>query len=233
MRPINLSVKILLESNNPEETEEILNLLGFLDGQIISQLTSPEGSDLVEDIAAVIPQSIIILPDESPSETPNTYITIPISRKGLRTANTLAKAGVYINLTNCLTLEQAAAVYSATRDAESNVLISGFSDTDLLINTQRLYAHSDKHVRILNSNITEYYDFLYSLYIRPDYVSASFEVLKKWTENKLIVPQEINELIFNDKTEHFKGIHNASTTGITYKELDLGLEWTEFNVDIV
>lgn len=279
MRPVALHTKIFLDSGNPEETEEIINELGFLDGQTTNpslfvknpslkeQIESGkkftknelvnEYKSVIEDIKNVTPQGLISIEvyankDTKASEmvaqgeemntwVDNAYIKLPITREGLKAAHTLSKRGININMTLCFTQEQAAAVYAATIEAEGDVLLSPFQGrlddnckdgTDLIMNIQRMFAHSDKHVKICTSSIRDYKHFLYALYTKPDYVTAPHNILLEWAQNNLEVPGvDIDEAMFADKTEYFKDINDACIVGISYKEIDLNLEWSEYNIN--
>lgn len=278
MRPIALHSKIFLDGANPVETEEIINLLGFLDGQttnpslfaknlfIQERIDSSnkftkeqlleEYKNIIQDIKEITPKSLISIEvycDENTKSSEmisqalemntwieNAYIKLPITREGLKAANSLCKKGINLNMTLCFTQEQAAAVYAATIDAEGDVLISPFQGrlddnckdgTDLIMNIQRMYSLSDKHVKIVNSSIRDYTHFLYALYTKTEYITAPFNILNEWANNGLEVPGvDIDEDIFKDKTEYFKDIHNACIVGISYKEIDLSLEWGEYNI---
>lgn len=278
MRPIALYSKILLDSANSDETEDIVKNLGFLDGQttnpsllaqnpnIQTKIASgkklskeellAEYKKIVEDIKWTIPQGavsievyadkqtkaseMVIQAEEMDTWVENAYIKLPITKEGLKAANSLTKRGINVNMTLCFTQEQAAAVYAATIDAQADVLISPFlgrlddnsiDGTDLIMNIQRMYAHSDKHVKIVTASIRDYQHFLYSIYLKTDYITAPYSILNTWAEKRLEVPGiNIDEDLFEDKTEYFSNIHQQSIVGITYKEIDLNQEVSEYNI---
>lgn len=212
--------------------------------------------EIVQSIKAIMPQGAISIEvyadnntkaadmvsqgEEMDTWVENAYIKLPITREGLKVANTLTKNGINVNMTLCFTQEQAAAVYAATIDAQADVLISPFQGrlddnckdgTDLIMNIQRMYSHSDKHVKVVTSSIRDYKHFLYALFVKTDYVTAPYKILEEWAANGLQVPGvDINEDLFEDKAEYFRDINNACITGITYKDIDLNLEWSEYNI---
>lgn len=240
-----------LVTKNPDLQELILS------GKKLSKVELMDSyKSIIQHIKSILPQgniSIEVYADKTTRSSDmvaqaeemntwieNAYIKLPITREGLKAANNLSKKGVNLNMTLCFTQEQAAAVYSATLDTKAEVIISPFQGrltdnckdgTDLIMNIQRMYSLSDKHVKICNSSIRDYAHFLYALYTKTDYITTPFSVLKTWEENKLEVPGiDINEDIFKDKTEYFKDINDACVVGISYKEIDLSLEWSEYNI---
>lgn len=279
MRPIELKTKILLDSGDPKETEQALNLLGFLDGQTTNPTLvskSPnvaekianglkftkkelanEYKSIIEDIKAVIPQGLISIEVYADSKTTakeiikesleinkwinNAFIKLPITPQGLEAASVLSKQGVNLNLTLCFSQEQAAAVYAATIGATAEVFISPFQGrlddnckdgTDLIMNIQRMYAHSDHHVKIVTASIRDYHHFLYALYLKPEFVTVPLSIIKEWSEKNLELPAvDISEDQFKDKAQYFKDINNACIVGISYKEIDLNQDWTTFNIE--
>ena len=51
MRPENLKTKIFLDSGDPQDTKEILDLLGFLDGQTTNPSLIAKNPELKEKLA--------------------------------------------------------------------------------------------------------------------------------------------------------------------------------------
>lgn len=280
MRPIELTTKIFLDSGNPQETKEILNLLGFLDGQttnpsLISQnqrvseliesgkkITKQEANsiykEIIEEIVEIIPQgdiSIEVYSDESTTKdemladanemvqwTKNARIKLPLSKEGLKAAKQLVKTKVKINMTLCFTQEQAAATYSIVKDADESpdVFISPFigrlddinrDGTDLVLNIMRMFAFNEKHVKVLAASVRDLPHFLYCLYLKPDYITAPYSVLKEWAESGLKVPGlNFDESVFADKSNYFESLHEDNLKGISYQEIDLDLKWTDFDI---
>ncbi len=215
-----------------------------------------EYKKVIQHIKEVIPQGLISIEVYSDNNTKaaemveqaqemdtwieDAYIKLPITREGLKAANTLTKHGVNVNMTLCFTQEQAAAVYAATIDAQTDVLISPFQGrlddnckdgTDLIMNIQRMYAHSDKHVKLVTASIRDYKHFLYALFIKTDFVTVPHKILEEWSTNNLPVPGvDISDELFEDKANYFKDINDSCIVGISYKDLDLNLEWSEYNI---
>jgi len=241
-----------LFSKNIEVTEKIAAGKRFTKEKLLE-----EYKKVIEDIKAVMPQGLVSIEvyadkntkaseivaqaEEMNSWIENAYIKLPITREGLKAANTLSKKGISINMTLCFTQEQAAAVYAATIEAQGDVLLSPFQGrlddnckdgTDLIMNIQRMFAHSDKHVKIVTASVRDYKHFLYALYTKPDYVTVPTDILNEWVDKNLEVPGvDIDERMFADKTAYFKEINDACIVGISYKEIDLNLEWSEYNIN--
>src|SRR5260221_6005577 len=278
MRPIELSTKILLDGGDQHETEEVMNLLGFLDGQTTnpSLITkNPEAQErlakgdkfskteiydfykkVVEDISQVIPQGSISIEVYADKKTkaaqmikqaeemnqwiPNPFIKLPFTLEGLKAAEKLCKK-MRINMTLCFSQEQAAAVYAATKNAEYEIYVSPFigrlddkniDGIDLIIDIQRMYAHSDHHVKVLAASIRDISHLLYIFFLKTDITTVPFEILKQWQEEGMKIPGvELDPKIFADKADYFQRLHEHTLTAINYKELDLNLSWTKFNIE--
>lgn len=217
---------------------------------------SEEYKNVIQNIKSVIPQGIISIEVYADSTTKaseivtqaeemntwieNAYIKLPITKEGLKAAKVLSAKGINLNMTLCFSQEQAAAVYSSTKGAKAEVLLSPFQGrlddnckdgTDLIMNIQRMFAHSDKHVRLVTSSVRDYKHFLYAIFTKPDFVTAPYSILSEWFDKGLEMPGiDIDETIFEDKTEYFKDINDSCIVGISYKELDLSLDWNEYDI---
>lgn len=155
MKPHGLTTKIFLDSGDPKETSEILELLGFLDGQttnptLIAKNPEASGSDpkafyqtVVEKISGLIPDgsvSIEVYADHaSTSEEmltqaremftwiPNAHIKFPTTTEGLKAAHQAVAERIKVNMTLVFSQEQAAAIYAATQGTKrGDVYLSPF-----------------------------------------------------------------------------------------------------------
>src|SRR5436189_296124 len=89
--------KILVDGGDPQETREVKELLGFVDGQ-----------------------------NTNPSWIPNAYIKYPSTAEGLRAAQMSVEHSMRINMTLCFSQQQAAAVYAATKGTKQPAYVSPF-----------------------------------------------------------------------------------------------------------
>lgn len=268
-RPQNLTTKIFLDGGDPDETKEIINLLGFLDGQttnptLISKnpvikkrieagarLSEEEivkfYRDVVKEISKILPDgsvSIEVYADrcgtgadamfkqgkEMSSWIPNAHIKYPITQEGLAAAWQSIKEGMRVNMTLCFTQEQAAAVYSATRGAQTqkgDVFVSPFvgrlddrgeNGMDLIKNVIAMYENGDGHVEVLTASVRNMNHLLYAIKLGSDIITAPFKILQEWGAKGLPMPGD--DFVY----------HGLDLTSMPYKELDLSRDWRSFGI---
>lgn len=267
MRPANLKTRIFLDGGDPKETEEIISLLGFLDGQTTNPTLIAKNPDAAErlergekfsekeilefykgvvtKLSGRMPEgsiSIEVYSDEntSPEEMvnqsldmyswiPNAHIKFPTTKNGLAAAEIAVNKGMRVNMTLVFSQEQAAAVHSATKNANSphQVFVSPFvgrlddlgqNGMDLIKNIATMYGNSDHHVEILTASVRNMDHFLYALSLGSDIITAPFKILKEWGENGMKIP---------DKTFAYP---KAELKEIPFENLDLSKNWQEFNI---
>jgi len=266
MRPKNLRTRIFLDGGDPDETKEIIRLMGFLDGQttnptLISKNPSARQrldkgekfsreeafhfySQVVKEIYSLIPEgsiSIEVYADRSTSSEkmlqqgkemfswiPNAQVKFPTSKEGLKSAEQAIKEGLRINMTLCFSLEQAAAVYTATRGAKrGDVYVSPFigrlddkgeNGMDVIAHIIKIYQQGDGHVEVLTASVRKIDHLLYALKLGSDIITAPFKVLKEWADRGLPIPGD--DYLYNPGS--LKSIH--------YKEIDLTKNWYEYNI---
>lgn len=156
MKPLSLKTKIFLDSANPKDTQEAINILGFLDGQTTNPTLLANNKeakrnalnfyrDSVRKISEMISGSVSIeinadkntnyremfkqarAMDAWLPEGRKRHIKFPITHEGLKAARLALNDGICVNMTLCFSQEQAAAVYTATRGAhKGQVFISPF-----------------------------------------------------------------------------------------------------------
>lgn len=267
MRPSNLKTRIFLDSGDPQETKELISLLGFLDGQTTNptliaknpeaqlrlssggKFTKEEVLDFYRKVVAELSSlmtegsiSIEVYSDETTSVDgmfeesekmyqwiPNAHIKFPTTKNGLEAAERAVKEGMRVNMTLCFSQEQAAAVYEATRGANSphQVFVSPFvgrlddigeNGMDLIKNIVKMFKTGDGHVEVLTASVRSIDHFLYALALGSDIITAPFKILKEWGEHGLKMPDE--NFVYSV----------PSLKGIPYQELDLDKNWREFNI---
>jgi transaldolase len=237
MRPQNLKTKIFLDSGDPKETQDILNVLGFLDGQTTNpSLVSknPEVQEkiskggkftqeelyeeykkLIQKISGIIPNgsvSIEVYADKTTTAEemfnqgramyawiPNAHIKFPTTHEGLKAAQMAIERNLRVNMTLVFSLQQAAAIYNATRGAKrGDVYISPFigrlddqgeNGIDLVKNIKQLYKEGDNHIDILAASVRNL-EHLYNCFaVGADIVTVPAKVLYEWKASNLYIPE--------------------------------------------
>ncbi len=125
----------------------------------------PDGSISIEVFAdaGTSSESMLRQAYEMYQWVPNVHIKFPTSREGLKAAQKAVQAGLRVNMTLCFSLEQAAAVYAATRGAKrGQVFVSPFigrlddigeNGMDLITNILATYKRGDGHVEVLTASV--------------------------------------------------------------------------------
>lgn len=266
MRPKDLKTRIFLDGGDPDETKEIINLIGFVDGQTtnpsliaknpVARQRIEKGDkftkieilsfyrEVVRELSSLIPQGSISVEVYADSSTTaddmleqakemfswisNAQIKFPTTHEGLKAAEQAVKNGIRINMTLCFTQEQAAAVYSATKNAKrGDVFLSPFigrlddkgeNGMDLISNIIEMFKSGDGHVEVLTASVRNIDHHLYALKLGSDIVTSPFKIIKEWAEKGLPIPG--NDYKYDPK----------SLTPIGFKELDLTKNWQDFNI---
>jgi transaldolase len=263
MKPKDLQTKIFLDSGDPNETKEAVRLLGFLDGQttnptLISKNPQAKSrmdilgfyKDVVGEISNIIPKgsvSIEVYADkyttaaqmleqgrEMYSWIRNAHIKFPTSKEGLKAVNQAVKEDMRVNITLVFSQEQAAAVYSASKESKGNTL-KGFKNVfvspfigrlddrgengmDLINNIISMYKEGDGHVELLTASVRNLDHFLYAIKLKSDIITSPLKILKEWSEKGMPMPDE-----------NFK-YDPSSLKPIPYQNIDLNKPWEEFNI---
>jgi Transaldolase/Fructose-6-phosphate aldolase len=104
-----------------------------------------------------------------------------------------------VNITLCFSQQQAAAVYSATRDTRTPVYVSPFvgrlddigqNGIDLIGNVKRMFAKGDGHVLVLAASIRSLDHLLSCFALDTELVTVPAKVLTLWAENNFPLPGE-------------------------------------------
>jgi transaldolase len=222
----NLSEK--LKRNEKFTNQEILSAYKDVVKEISSLL--PHASVSIEVYAdhATSAEDMIKQGKEMYSWIPNAQIKLPINKSGLQAAEYLSKEGFRLNMTLCFTQEQAAAVYSATKDAKESVFVSPFigrlfdrgeNGMDLIANIIKMYKNGDGHVEVLSASVKRSFEhFLYSLRLGADIVTAPLSTFREWARLGMTIPGE------DYKYE------SKNVSAIEYKDISLDKNWHEYNI---
>ncbi len=228
-----------LVAKNPEARKRIdagdkfseLELLTFYH-RVVNTIGDliPNGSISIEVFADAGTSSAAMLTQaaEMYKWIPNAHIKFPTSTEGLKAAEQAVKKGMRVNMTLCFSLEQAAAVYAATRGAKrGQVFVSPFigrlddigeNGMDLIANILALYKRGDRHVEVLTASVRTLDHLLYALRLGSDIVTAPFRILKTWGEQGMQLPGPD----YRYPAGSLKPIH--------YKSLSLDLPWQEYDI---
>jgi transaldolase len=228
-----------LVSKNPFARKRVLAGDKFTEGELLEFYHV-----VVNTIGGLIPDgsvSIEVFADAgTPSESmlrqaremyqwiPNAHIKFPTSLEGLKAAQKAVQEGMRVNLTLCFSLEQAAAVYAATRGAKKGqVFVSPFvgrlddigeNGMDLIANILAIYKQGDGHVEVLTASVRTLDHLLAALQLGSDIITAPYSILKAWGERGLMLPGRDYRY------------PPGSLTPIHYRSLSLDLPWYEYDI---
>lgn len=154
----------------------------------------PQGSVSIEVYAnaQTTTQDMLAQAQEMYTWIPNAHIKFPITAAGLAAAEAAVQQGMRVNLTLCFSLDQAAAVYAATRGAaHGQVFLSPFigrfddrgeNGLDLIDQVAKLYAPGDGHVLNLAASIRHLYHLVRSIELGADLLTVPAKVLLAWAD---------------------------------------------------
>lgn len=216
-----------LENGQKFSEEEIIDFYK----QVVSQISKliPEGSVSIEVYADenTAASEMINQAKQMEEWIPNSHIKFPTTGEGLMAAEEAVKRGMRVNMTLVFSQEQAAAVYAATKGAiRGQVFVSPFvgrlddkgeNGMDLIQNILKMYESGDGHVEVLTASVRNMDQFLYSLSLGADIITAPFKLLKDWARKGMEVPENYS---YNAK----------DLKPIKYQDLDLEKNWQEFNI---
>lgn len=190
-----------LLAKNPEVQEYIAKGKKFTKQEVKDRY-----KNIVQEISRLLPQgdiSVEVFADNTTSNQqmleearemyswiPNAVIKFPTNFEGLKAAHEAAYEDMRINMTLCFSQAQAAAVYAATKEAQSTVYVSpfigrlddkGLKGTQLVENILQMFAASDHHVQVLASSIRSFAHLAEVLHMKTDAVTVPFQILKEWS----------------------------------------------------
>ncbi len=170
---------------------------------------------------------------------PNAHIKYPTTKNGLEAAQRSTKEGMRVNMTLVFTQEQCAAIYSATNGAKKgDVFASPFEGRlhdrnvdgmDLITNASKMFKESgDGHVEVLAASIRDLKHFLYTLYAGINIITAPFVVLEEWAQQQMPIPGvDLPAELFANENLY---LHNNEVLDIEYKDINLELNWQQYNI---
>ena len=233
-----------LISKNPKAKERIAKGRKFSKDEILDFY-----KDTVEEISELIPNgsiSVEVYADKNTTSEqmleqgqemfswiPNAHIKYPTTTQGLKAAEQSVKERIRVNMTLVFSQEQAAAVYTATKNIGietlpgfRNVFVSPFigrlddkgkNGMDLIKNIIEMYKKGDGHVAVLTASVRNINHLLYAINLGSDIITAPFKVLKEWAEQGLSMP---STFYYN----------TGNLTPISYQEIDLDKDWHTYNI---
>jgi transaldolase len=199
---------------------------------------------VVSDISALIPNgsvSIEVYADqkttaeamltqgkEMNSWIPNAHIKYPTTSEGLEAAERSIKHGLCVNMTLCFSQSQSAAVYAATKGAQSgDVFVSPFigrlddqgdDGMSLIKNIVTMYKSGDGHVQVLAASVRTIAQFMQCLNLEVDIITAPFSVLEQWGK----AGKQLPEPDFRYESVGLKPI--------PYQDIDVNQLWTSYDI---
>ncbi len=224
----NPRAKERLEKGDKFTEEEILNFYR----EVVREISGlvPQGSISVEVYADPSTKSEAMLRQgkEMFSWIPNAQVKFPSATEGLKAAEQAIRDGMRINMTLCFTQEQAAAVYSATKEAKKgDVYVSPFigrlddreeNGMDLISNILKMYEKGDGHVEVLTASVRNLDHLMYALKLGSDIITSPFKILKEWADKGLPIP--------GDDYEYGAG----GLKSIPYKDIGLTKNWQDYDL---
>ncbi len=163
---------------------------------------------------------------------PNAYIKYPCTHEGLRAAHMSVRDGIRVNLTLCFSLDQAAAVYGATKGTAAPAYVSPFvgrlddrgeDGMDLIRNIRKMYDSGDGHVHILAASIRSIDHLLASFAFGADLVTVPAKVLEAWAAKGFPLPGP--DFRYEAKTPDGRPLKP-----LPYKSLNLDQSWEDFDL---
>lgn len=235
-----------LVANNPQIQERIKNGSNLSESELLESYKK-----IVQDIRNTIPDGSVSIEVYAGLETKaeemitqalsmnnwinSAHIKLPSNSEGIMAANELSKTGINLNLTLCFSQNQAAAVYSSTKDNKlSSVFVSpfigrlddkGLRGMDLIKNIKQMYDQSDHHVELLAASIRSINHFLYCLYLGVDIITAPLEILKQWSDMGCPTMEGSEE----KSLDYLSYLNYANSKEIAYEDINLDQNFTSFD----
>lgn len=156
----------------------------------------------------------------------NAIIKLPCTTPGLAAAAEFCTEGA-INITLNFSLEQAAAVYSATKLHSHDVFISPFvgrfddrqeKGMDFVANELALLSNGDGHVQVITASVRTIDHLLYALKLKSHIVTIPYKVFTQWAEAGFTVPGD--EYLYNP----------SGLTEMPYHEVSLDNDWDSYDI---
>ncbi len=164
---------------------------------------------------------------------PNAYMKFPTIPEGLKAAYEFTSKGGRVNMTLVFDQEQAAAVYSATRNTKSPAFVSpflgrwddrGYQGVDLVKNIVQMYRSFDKkqksvpHVDVLAASIRTMDHFYASIAYGADIITAPLATFQRWVSEGRKVPETFE-------------VSTKNLQPIPYKDLGYTDDFASYTID--
>ncbi len=181
---------------------------------------------VIGDPAVMTKEMMLAQARERLTWIPNAIIKLPCTSEGLATAAEFCTEGP-INVTLNFSLEQAAAVYSATSLHTHDVFISPFvgrfddrgeKGMDFIANELATLSKGDGHVQVITASVRSLDHLLYALKLKSHIVTIPFKVFKAWADGGFTLPSD--DFVYNP----------AGLTEMPFHEVTLDNEWQSYDI---
>jgi len=207
------------------------DLLSFYK-QIVAQISSliPAGSVSIEVYADQFSSDtdLLVQAENMYSWIPNAHIKFPTTKAGLTAANIFVASGGRANMTLCFNINQAASVYTATKNAtEGQVFYSSFIGRQFdngingiteLKNVIELYQKNNLPTQVLAASFRSFDQVKACLQLQPDIITLSLKFIQEWKNSGLEIPGD--DFVFNPE---------GDLLNRPFENLDLTKNWWEYN----
>lgn len=162
----------------------------------------------------------------------NAYIKYPCTHEGLKAAEASVRQRIRVNMTLCFSLEQAAAVYAATKGTKEPVYVSPFvgrlddrgeNGIDLVKHIKAMYKNGDGHVHVLAASVRNLDHLLASFALNAELVTVPAKVIEQWVTSDFRMPDQ-------NFTYKAVGSNGQPLKPIPSKTMDLNLPWQSFDI---
>jgi len=207
------------------------DLLNFY-RQIVIEISNliPEGSVSIEVYADKFSSDLDLLAQAEAMNSwiPNAHIKFPTIKAGLMAAEKFTQMGGKANMTLCFNTNQAASVYTATRNATKGQVFyssfvgrqfdNGINGINELKNVIDLYKQNNVPTEVLAASFRNFDQVKASLQLKPDIITLSLKYIQEWKETGLVIPGE--EFLFNSSSELLNR---------PFENLDLSKNWVDYD----
>lgn len=199
--------------------------------RIVTEMSAiiPEGKisiQVIGDPSSMTKEEMLAQARDRKTWIQNAIIKLPCTESGVAAASEFCTEGA-INITLNFSLEQAAAVYSATKLHTHDVFISPFvgrfddrgeKGMDFISNELALLSNGDGHVQVITASVRNIDHLMYALKLKSHIVTIPFSVFTKWAESGFTLPGD--DYIYNPQ----------GLTEMPYHEVTLDNEWESYDI---
>jgi len=142
---------------------------------------------------------------------PGIFVKLPITAAGLATASRLVAEGISVNMTLCFSQDQAAAVHTATKNAQAGakVYVSPFigrlddigqNGGDLIRNIQKMYMDWGSHVGVLGASIRSIEHIKTCTTEQISAITIPYKLIKEINDGTVatVAPAVLSPIIYKD-----------------------------------